>query len=177
MKSVLNISCGECQTHLIAFVHGDGTPLMRRRISRHLDHCSVCYSHYRRELELKQQLSREVRLIGGTDQPDFTRVWVEIQTNMEAGKSPVPRLDVRYGLAMLGLMLAILAPLTLGNQNLPLEMPPTQPAPLVVHMTPNTTASTITETTVAFLTDESQVTPEASQRTAGPSVQDVVNTP
>ena len=178
MKSVLDIQCGECRSHLVDFVHGDVSPLLRRRVARHLDHCPACYNLYLQELDLINDLKRNVPLIGKGHQPSFDAIWAEIQTDIVKPKPRMPQFHMRYGLAMLALVIVFLVPLTMGNQNLTLASPPTQPAPLAQHATPNGTEPGAVETPVAisFLTGESQVTPEAPQGTAGPSL-DVISTP
>ena len=178
MKSVLDIQCGECRSHLVAFLHGDVSPLLRRRVARHLDHCPACYSLYLQELDLMRDLKRNVPLIGQGHQPSFDAIWAAIQTDIVKPKPSLPRFHMRYGLAMLALVTVFLVPLTLGNQNLTLASPPTQPVPLTQPATPKGTEPGVLETPVAisFLTDESQVTPEAPQSTAGPSL-DVISTP
>jgi hypothetical protein len=178
MKSVLDIQCGECRSHLAAFIQGDVSPLLRRRVARHIDHCPACYNLYLRELDLTRDLKRSVPLIGKGQQPAFDAIWSEIQSEIRGPKPGLPRFHMRYGLAMLALVIVFLVPLTMGNQRLTLASPPTQPVPLTQHATPNGTEPGAVETPVAvsFLTDESLVTPEAPQRTVGPSL-DVISTP
>jgi hypothetical protein len=178
MKSLLDIQCGECRAHLVAFLHSDVSPLLRRRVARHLDHCPDCYRLYLQELDLMRDLKRNLPLIGRAHQPSFDAIWAEIQTDIVKPKPSLPRFHMRYGLAMLALVMTFLVPLTMGNQNLTLASPPTQPVPLTQHATPNGTEPGAVETPVAvsFLTDESQITPEAPQSTAGPSL-DVISTP
>lgn len=178
MKSVLDIQCGECRSHLVAFLHGDVSPLLRRRVARHLDHCMACYNLYLQELDLMRDLKRTVPKIGQGHQPKFDAIWSEIQIEITRPKRDLPRFHMRYGLAALALVLVFLVPLTMGNQNLTLASPPTQPIPLTQRATPKGTEPGAVETPVAvsFLTGESQVTPEAPQGTAGPSL-DVISTP
>jgi anti-sigma factor RsiW len=178
MNSVLSINCGDCRSNLVAFLHGDVSPLLRRRVARHLDHCPSCYRLYLQELDLMRDLKHEMPLIGAGHQPNFDQVWAAIQHDILKPKRTVPRFHMRYGLAMLALVLVFLLPLTTGNQNLTLAAPPTQPAPLAEHATPSGTALGTTETAIAVpsQTDQSQVTPEAPQQTSGPSL-DVIRTP
>jgi hypothetical protein len=179
MKSVLQITCGECRSHLVAFLLGDVSPLLRRRVARHLDHCEACYVLYLRELDLMRDLKHEVPLIGAGHQPHFDRIWAGIQQDVVKSKPIVPRFQVRYGIAMLALVLVFLVPMTMGNGNLAWAAPPTQPVPLTQHATPSGTAPGTEETTAPitlFSTDQSQVTPEAPQHVTGPSL-DVINTP
>lgn len=178
MKSLLSIHCGECRSHLVAFLHGDVSPLLRRRVARHLDHCPACYELYRQELDLMRDLKREVPFIGAAHQPRFDQVWTAIQQDIVKPKSNMPRFHFHYGLAMMALVFVFLVPFTMGSQNFALASPPPQPIPLTQQATPSGTEPGTEETVVAisFLTDQSQVTPEAPQRTAGPSL-DVISTP
>jgi hypothetical protein len=133
---------------------------------------------YLQELDLMRDLKRNVPLIGQGHHPAFDAIWAEIQTDIVKPKPSLPRFHMRYGLAMLALAMIFVVPLTMGNQNLTLASPPTQPVPLTQHATPNGTEPGAVETPVAvsFLTGESQSTPEAPQSTAGPSL-DVISTP
>jgi hypothetical protein len=117
-------------------------------------------------------------LIGQGHQPHFDAIWSAIQTDIVAPKPNLPRFQMRYGLVMMALVLVFFVPLTMGNQNLTLASPPTQPAPLVAHATPSGTEPGTTETAAAvpLMTDQNQVTPEAPQRNTAPSP-DVANTP
>jgi len=178
MKSVLSINCGECRLHLMAFLHGDVSPLLRRRIARHLDHCTDCYRLYLQELDLERDLKHELPLIGVGHQSHFDQVWTAVQQDIVMPRSTAARFHLRYGLAMFALVLALIFPLTLGDQNLTLASPPTQPAPLTQQAMPSGTALGTTETAAAVpsQTDQSQVTPEAPQSTMAPSL-DVIRTP
>jgi len=178
MKSVLSINCGDCRANLVAFAHGDGSPLLRRRVARHLDHCMACYDLYRQELDLKRDLKREVPRIGAAHQPNFNQLWAAIQQDITKPRPSAPRFHMRYGLAVVALALVFLLPMTMGGQRMLLAAPPTQPIPLTQRATPSGTAPGALETPVAvyFLTDLSQVTPEAPQQTAGPSLV-VISTP
>ena len=178
MKSLLSVHCGECRSHLVAFLHGDVSLLLRRQVARHLDHCPACYELYRQELDLMRDLKREVPFIGAMHQPRFDQVWAAIQQDIVKPKSAMPRFHFRYGLAMMALVFVFLVPFTMGSQNFALASPPTPPVPLTQQATLSGTEPGTEETAVAisFLTDQSQVTPEAPQQTAGPSL-NVISTP
>lgn len=178
MKSVLHITCDECRLHVVSFLLGDVSPLLRRRVARHIDFCSSCYQVYRQDLDLMRDLKREVPRLGQGHHPQFDRVWLAIQNDIMKPKSDMPRFQMRYGLAVLALLLGFLLPLTMDNQNVMLASPPTQPAPLAELATPNGTEPGVLETAVAisYLTVHGQVTPEAPHQTSGPSL-DVIRTP
>jgi anti-sigma factor RsiW len=166
MKSVLHITCDDCQAHLLTYLHNDATPLMRRRVARHLDHCEACYTLYQQELQLMRELKRAVPHIGAGNSANFDRVWRGIQAEIRQPSGP--RFQMRYGLAMLALILVFLVPMTMGNQNLSLTaLPP--PAPIAALVTPDLTAPS-KETTVALLLNEYQTTPEAPGGTTAPAV-------
>lgn len=159
MKSVLQITCDECRLHLADYLHNDTPPLLRRRISRHIDHCPACYALYSQELELMRELKGELPKIGAGDTASFNRVWAGIQA--EIYQPTPPRFQMRYGLAMLALILVFLVPMTMGNRNPVLADLPTPPQPISARLTPGITEPSITETTIALLTEDSQTTPEA----------------
>jgi hypothetical protein len=139
---------------------------MRRRVARHLDHCETCYILYQQELDLMGELEGIVPQIGVGNGANFDRLWSDIQD--EIRQPSAPRFQMRYGLAMMALILVFLVPMTMGNQNLSLTtLPP--PAPIAALATPDLTAPS-KQTTVALLLNEYQTTPEAPVGTTAPAV-------
>lgn len=169
MKIIQSLSCRACQSRLLDYIHEDLSPELRRQVARHLQTCKDCHERYREQETVARDLSLFVPLIGQSHQPDFAGIFANIQSDMNRPRPTVSLSPARYGLALAALMLAFLVPLMLGSQRLTLASPPTQPeAVTLITPSASSTAPTSSETTVAYLTDVSQSTPEAPQQTIGP---------
>jgi hypothetical protein len=128
--------CRYSRARMTAYIHGELSLVARRRVARHLDECPRCSAIYTRERALTQELERSIPLIGTRQPPDFSRFWenvqIEIRTEAKRETRPFRHLhSTRYGLVALGLLLALVLPLTMGNRSLPFILP-TQPAPQVI---------------------------------------------
>lgn len=168
--------CKHCQSRLAAYIHNELPLKQRRDVVRHLDACETCYGVYLQQQDLARELSNAVPLIGAGHKLEFNRVWAAMHNGTGRSRSSSStHYSIRYGLAALVVTLLFLIPLTMGSQHVTLAAPPTQPAPLTLRATPDGTAPHIKGTVVA-LQPSTEVTPEAGQQTAGPSL-DVVNTP
>jgi anti-sigma factor RsiW len=127
---MFRFTCRYCEARLTAFIHGELPLKARRRIARHLDECPTCYARYLRRRDLADELSRHIPRIGQPERGQLQRVWSGIQAEM----TPTPRAlylrrSPRYGLVTLVLLLVMLLPLTMGNQNVAFSSVPTQAFP------------------------------------------------
>ncbi len=166
------LTCEQCQSKLVAYLHRELDPLERRQVARHLDTCETCYALYLQEYELAQNLGEIVPLIGQGRQPRFDRMWSAIQQDIAHPRRAVKRYPAHFGLAALAVTIMLLIPLVLGKQSLPLRPPATQPSPIVMRATPSST-----ETAIEPLGLQSSLTPEAkSILITGPSP-DAITTP
>jgi hypothetical protein len=85
--------------------------------------------------------SRRIEPLGQPTAPQLRRMWSAIERDMTPPETPRPRYQRRYGLVALALMIVLLFPWTLGNQNVPFLLP-TQPMPsLAATMSPGTPES------------------------------------
>lgn len=134
------LACKKCRTKLLAYVHHELAPLERRWISQHLDECETCYALYFQHQDMAQNLAQSVPLIGHGHQPALDRVWNAIQQDLVQPRHRVRTYPAHYGLAALAVTIMLLIPLTMGNQNLSLASPATQPSPLM-QATPSSTES------------------------------------
>jgi anti-sigma factor RsiW len=163
------LACKKCQSNLVAYLHHELTPIQRRQVARHLDECERCYAMYLQEQDLAQNLRQLIPLVGQERKLVLDRVWTAIQTTASQPQGTARRFPAHYGLAAVVFTLMLLIPLTLGNKNLPLKVPP-QPAPLVAQATPSGTNRAASALQISL-------TPEArTSRTAGPSP-DAISTP
>ncbi len=125
----MNFACRYCRSRLGAYIHGELDLKARRRIARHLDECPACRADCIAEREIADELSRRMAFVGQLRTPQLRRMWAEIQSETWTEQAIAPRRHPkRYGLAALALLMVMVFPWTLGNQNLPFSIP-TQPAP------------------------------------------------
>jgi predicted anti-sigma-YlaC factor YlaD len=157
-------SCKQCQKYLVAYIQRELKPAVQWRVARHLDRCKSCYQLYREHQQLTQDLRQTVPLIGNGYKPSFESLRVSKRYSQ-----PPQFYALRYGLAVVVVVLMLIIPLTIGRPGLTLAAALTQPAPHTLAATPNNPAIIAT---VAFNVNQ---TPEPLPREI-PSL-DVINTP
>ncbi len=151
-------SCSHYQKHLDAYLDHRLAPRLQQRVARHLDDCPRCYLRYTQQRELRRELQRTLPLVSQYEKPDFKRLWVGIQA--ELPRHGVPS-RMRYGLAVMALMVMFLLPFTMAHRDIMLA--PTIPEPGErVTETPESTEAIAEATVVASLTHESDYTPATS---------------
>jgi anti-sigma factor RsiW len=112
---------------MTAYLHGELAPRTRQRVTQHIHECPMCYTRYIEERDDQRDLTYFVPLIGREDKPRYDKMWVSIQADLSRPKQP--RYQIRYGLAALMLMVALLLPWTMGQRSTALAALPTQPSP------------------------------------------------
>jgi anti-sigma factor RsiW len=162
------ITCRECRLHLIAYIHNELSPHLRRSVSYHLDDCPTCYALYAQQRDLARDLQNAVPMVGRGEKPRFDRVWAAIQTDMAKPRRVSIFYRTRYGLALMAAVLGLLFPWIIGNQSATLAAPPTQPAPLLAVQTAGVTAPVSQGTAIALSVTASDgaATPEVQLRGA-----------
>lgn len=162
------ITCRECQFHLVAYIHNELPPHLRRRVSYHLDDCSACYGVYIQQRDLARDLQNVVPMVGRGEKPRLDRVWSAVQTDMTKPRRISIFYQTRYGLALMAAVLGLLFPWVVGSQNVTLAAPPTQPAPLLAVQTAGITAPVLQGTAIALsvTVGDGAATPEAQPRGA-----------
>lgn len=162
------INCRECQSHLIVYIHNELSPHLRRSVAYHLDDCPSCYTLYVQQRNLAHDLQNALPMIGRGEKPRFDRVWAAIQMDMAKPRRASIFYQTRYGLALMAAVLGLLFPWVIGNQNVSLAAPPTQPAPLLAVQTAGVTAPVSQGTAIALsvTVGDGAATPEAEHRGA-----------
>jgi anti-sigma factor RsiW len=157
------ITCRECQSHLVAYIHNELSPHLRRSVAYHLDDCPTCYTLYVQQRDLARDLQIAVPGIGRGEKPRFDRVWAAIQMDMEKPRRVSIFYRTRYGLALMAAALGLLFPWIISGQNVTLAAPPTQPAPLLAVQTAGVTAPVSQGTAIALSVTigDGAATPEA----------------
>jgi anti-sigma factor RsiW len=162
------ITCRECQSHLVAYIHNELSPHLRRSVAYHLDDCPGCYRDYLQQRDLARDLQNALPMIGRGEKPRLDRVWAAIQADMAKPRRASIFYQTRYGLAVLAGVLGLLFPWVIGSQNVTLAAPPTQPAPLLAVQTAGVTAPVSQGTAIALsvTVGDGAATPEAELRGA-----------
>ncbi|MBI5670420.1 MAG: zf-HC2 domain-containing protein [Chloroflexi bacterium] len=160
------MTCRNCQAHLVAYLHNELSPHLRRRVAYHLDDCPVCYAVYVWQRDLARDLQNAVPLIGRGSQPRLNRVWAAVQADLAQPRRTPLFYQARYGLAMLAAALTLLFPWVFSGHDVTLAAPPTQPAPLLAVQTAGVTAPLPAGTAVALSVtlNDGPATPEAQPR-------------
>ncbi len=121
------MNCKNCQYHLTAYLHGELSPRERQRMTQHIQACPMCYTVYIQQRDIQRDLAYYVPLIGQENRPRYDKMWASIQADMSRPKRQ--GYQMRYGLAALMLLLALLLPWTIGHRATALAALPTQPSP------------------------------------------------
>jgi anti-sigma factor RsiW len=133
--NLMRITCHECQTHLVAYVHDELPMRARRRVAQHISRCDNCYALYAMERNLSNELRSTVPLVGQPNAPQLGRVWAAIQTDMGRSRPVMGGHQARFGLAFIILILALALPWTMDKRQVALALPPQPAARVVVAMT------------------------------------------
>ena len=124
----MRYSCSHCQSELTAYLHGELPPRRRKRAAQHLNACTTCYAVYRRMRDFDSDLRADLPRLGQADQRQLNRVWQGVQAGLAPAPSAavMPQFRLRYGVALVALVIALLVPYSLGRQQaLALPLPPT----------------------------------------------------
>lgn len=149
----MNMSCRQCRALLPGYAARELTPRQRARVARHLDECAACFVAYKEQRQLARELAWSVPRIGAdvsADRLDRMRASVLGQLAQPAAQ-PVVRArwsSVRYSLAALLLMFALLLPVSMRAYA---ESVPTPPQPVRI-LPSGTSVVALPETNAATLT-------------------------
>jgi anti-sigma factor RsiW len=134
------MTCRQCQSKLVAYVHNQLNGRARARVDRHLNECPVCYAAYLAQRDVAQELAHSLPVLGRPDAPQLGRMWLAIQADMNRPRRIARPNLARFGVACLVLVLALILPWSLDKQQVALAVPPQPSAPpLTVSL--NVTAS------------------------------------
>jgi anti-sigma factor RsiW len=181
LKAVKMFRCHVVRGKLTAYIEGELPLKARRRVAAHLQQCVACQSAYRRQREFGRELERDLPRIGQPQAGQLTHIWARVQDDMQ---SAPPRRTFRYrasyGLGVLLLVVALLAPYILGREaagNMPARTLPARTVALATetpddrlsHRLPEniflrTAPATVTRFRFTFLTPQAALTPAPRPR-------------
>jgi predicted anti-sigma-YlaC factor YlaD len=154
------MNCQHCQKYIGAYLDDELKPAVRRQVAAHLRDCEICYVAYCQQRELQHELAHYVPQIGVGKYPAFERVWGALQQDAARPQAPMRYFRKRYSLVLAAIALIFIVPLTMGNGQLKRVGPPTQPAPVTAHATPNSTEPNPTAAALSMNMKVSWLTPE-----------------
>ena len=147
VSSIVRMDCRFCEAHLVAYINSQLSVNARSRIARHIDECESCYAAYMNERDMARELEMRVPLVGtnvgiGTNAA-FARMWSAVQAEIPPSPAPVTSMgwrwsyQLRYSLAALVFMLALLLPWTMEQHKIGLSLPiPPEPSLAIERGTP-----------------------------------------
>lgn len=147
-----------CRWRMVAYVNGELSPAIRRRMARYIEQYPACYAEYRRQRELRLELSERLPIYGIPQGGRIQQLWCSIER--EVAKPTRFRLTSSqitiYGLIVVSLLWMIMHIITLHQSNaMTLVITPPTPDNAVQAIetsNPNYTAPTMPPTVVAIAT-------------------------
>jgi anti-sigma factor RsiW len=144
----MTYTCHQCRAALYPYIHRELTPARRRLVAQHLDSCAGCYAEYRRIQSFDGDLGGALSQLGAPSSLQLAHVWAGVQTQIGvpayAQRGPF---RVRYGVAVVLVIAALLLPRLLHHQQaMAVPLPPTparqtqevtHPASMIGLATPN----------------------------------------
>ncbi len=152
MFRLTGYSCHDCRVHLDAYLHGELSGRVRRRVAQHLGECAACYADYVAHRNLSQDIEASVRRHGQPDARQMGRIWQSIQIDLNRPTPVVRRIDTRFTVAAFILMLTLLLPWSLDTQPVAHALP-LPPQPAVTQTSTPVRVVSATEAAILRLTD------------------------
>lgn len=132
-----SLTCKECRDLLPAYYDSDQRDrvpaAIRRQIGAHLDTCPACDARYRAHRGVTLELRSVAPLIGSAERPPLGAIWSAVQSELIGSRArPVARLrtSLRYSVALVTLLIAILLPMLISGGHLAFALP-VPPTPVV----------------------------------------------
>ena len=159
---------------MTAFINGELPPKSRQRMARYIDECPDCYDEYQRQLEIQQELTRQLPVFGKPEDAQLGRMWDAIQGSMNLsaqGSQNRHTYRIRYALMTGILALFLILPFMLGNRGASPVLA-TQPTPNSIVIDRSTdfpnqpTMVAIATLTETMAVDDDIITPEAATQSA-----------
>ena len=156
-----------CKTRMVAFLNGELSPKVRRRVARYIDECSDCYSEYIRQRELQQELKYRLSVFGAPGPGQLDWIWEAVQDELQwTREAHVRPWYLRYGLVTLVFVLAMFLPLMLLGDEVASAVMVTQPTPgdsygAVITSAPYPTSVAVATTSIDLTDEIDTIIPEA----------------
>lgn len=123
-----------CKRHLSAYVDGDISPTVRRRMARYIDTNPRCAELYRQYRAVSCEIAATLPAFGRPDTAGLDRIWSGIQA--EINPRPVPlrqhvQYRLRYAVGVLVVFALVWIPLLVADTPVGAISPATQPDPMI----------------------------------------------
>jgi anti-sigma factor RsiW len=147
-----------CKWRMTAYVNGELSPAMRRRMARYIDAYPECYADYRRQRDMQRELNDRLPIFGVPQGGQLQRLWRVIEGEVAKPTTFILSLPqiFAYTLALGSLVWMVVVMTTLhysDGATLVITPPTPDNAVLAVETSnPNRTAQVIPPTFVAIAT-------------------------
>lgn len=147
-----------CKSRMVAYVNGELSPTLRRRMAWYIEKYPECYVEYRRQRELRHELTSQLPIIGVPQTGQLQRLWRVIEGEVAKPATFILSLPqiMTYSLIVitLGWMVILMTTLYPSDGTTLVITPPTPDnAVLAVETSnPNRTAPAVSPTFVAIAT-------------------------
>lgn len=129
--------CRYTRARIPALINHELAVNTRRYVARHLDECPHCRAEYEAQQALRQELLRQMPLLGQPGKPALNRIWTNIQAELTSQPHPPATAGAvrppifMYSLGVVVLALLVVLPLMAAGVAGKAALP-THPAPVVL---------------------------------------------
>jgi len=147
-----------CKSRMVAYVNGELSPKLRRRMAWYIEQYPECYAEYRRQRELRHELTSQLPVVGIPQAGQLQRLWRVIEGEVSKPTPFITSLQqaMTYGLFVSALVWMVIMMTTLypsDGTTLVITPPTPDNAVLAVETSnPNRTAPAVSPTFVAIAT-------------------------
>lgn len=150
------------KARMAAYIDGELKPSSRRFVARLIDQHPDLRAAYQQRREIRQQLERDLPVIGQVDSQQISAMWANIQAQMADDTLQVPprtqhmpHFSLSYGVVMALVAMAMLLPLAFDASTANAAVPAELPAP-ALPATTEVPAQDQTAQTVVALKSETE---------------------
>ncbi|MCL4252687.1 MAG: hypothetical protein KJ043_02785 [Anaerolineae bacterium] len=147
-----------CKWRMVAYVNGELSPAFRRRMARYIEQYPSCYAEYRRQRELRLELTERIPVFGVSSNANIKQLWLNIEREVaKPRRLSLTSSQFAVCVLMVGTLLWMILLITTVHQSDGATLVITPPTPdnvvqEIETSNPNFIAPTIPPTIVAIAT-------------------------
>ncbi len=149
-----------CKWHMVAYVNGELSPALRQRMARYIEQYPACYAEYRRQRELRLELTERIPAFGVSQSRsvNMSHLWRNIEHEVaKPRRLSLSASQLMVSLLAVGALLWLILLITTLHQSDGATLVITPPTPdnvvqVIETSNPNFIAPTIPPTMVAIAT-------------------------
>ncbi len=104
------ITCAECRDKLPAYLDRQLTPQKQQCVALHLQYCDACREVYAQSTDVSATLMRQFQVHGAAGDPQLSRMWANVQAEIEPVRAPAGVDKLRIGVAALVFVVTCVMP-------------------------------------------------------------------